>query len=243
MADIDVRAGSGSQGSDEERERLIGVGLATLLLSMSAGVQRDGWVHIRVEHLRLLSATTVRREMSVDFTYPVDVPAVGHMLAMTTPLLPLTLLTKGARLAGFSVHDEQDRRLPILTRPESAREAATCLVALARTIATIRQKTLTPEVIEAFRLVATLPHDQAVDLLGRMRIRAWDAAPSPSSAVQAFGPGWRDFVPSANSCARIRSLDRSLAAHAGLLWALLSEQTLNTLARGLATQFMLLTPL
>jgi hypothetical protein len=38
-------------------------------------------------------------------------------------------------------------------------------------------------------------------------------------------------------------IDQSLEPHPDRLWALLSEPTLNTLARGLATQFMLLTPM
>lgn len=141
---------------------------------------------------------------TVDLTYPTNLTPVAQMVALTPPLLPLTLFTKGARLAGFSVHDEDERRHPVLTRVESTAESARCLRALARTIAEDAGQELPTAIVDAFEQVAILPGLDACDLLGRMRVLAEQvAAPMPSA--KKFGPAWRDFVPSRRpSGARLR---------------------------------------
>jgi hypothetical protein len=226
----------------EERDRVIGVGIAALLVRMNTGERRDGWVHIRVERLSLLDASTIRHEITVDLTYPTNLTPVAQMVALTPPLLPLTLFTKGARLAGFSVHDEDERRHPVLTRVESTAESARCLRALARTIAEDAGQELPTAVVDAFEQVAILPGLDACDLLGRMRVLAEQVA-GPMASAEKFGPAWRGFVPSRHPSAQVEKAGAALLPHRDVLWTLLKEPTLNTLARGLATQFMLLTPL
>jgi hypothetical protein len=173
-----------------ERDRIIGVGMAALLVRMNTGRHRDGWVHIRLERLSLVDVLAIRREVTLDFTYPVWLAPVEHMTELTTPLLPLTLLTKSARLTGFTVQDEQTNHLSVLTRIESATEASRCLVGVARTVAEMRSVLLPPEIELAFERLAPMPGPDACDLLGRMRRRAEQVAPE-AQAQRLFGPAVR----------------------------------------------------
>jgi hypothetical protein len=91
--------------------------------------------------------------------------------------------------------------------------------------------------------VATLSRTDAVELLARMCRLARANAPKTEEAAEAFGAGWRDFVASRTPSTTVTDIEVGLEPHGELMWELLSNATLDVLARSLATQFMLLTPL
>lgn len=70
------------------------------------------WVLRRVETIAFLDETTIRRSMSIDFTFP-NLPAAVQPFPM-----PLGLRKKGM-LRGFQLYDEEGRVLPLLTRAQS----------------------------------------------------------------------------------------------------------------------------
>jgi hypothetical protein len=200
-----------------------------------------GWVLIRRERLHLRSATTVRREMGIDFKYPFSNLAVGQMVdEMETPLVPLTLYTKGERLAGFTVLDMEGRHVLVRSRGEGQAYGADCLWALAKT--TLREE-LAREVGQAFSQVATLPRPHAEDLLARMRVLAETEAPNHAAAKRAFGGGWRDFVTSESPDPAVAQIVAGLAEYCPQLWRVLEQPPINELARTFARQFMLLAPI
>lgn len=90
------------------------------------------WVHRRVERLHFSDEDAIHHDVSVDFT----LPHWFHRLRQTPPdaakrqLVPLGFLSKGA-LINFSLRDEGDSSLPLLTAAQNAQVAEAVLVTLA----------------------------------------------------------------------------------------------------------------
>lgn len=93
------------------------------------------WVHRRVEHVTFCDEDAVRRNVSIDFT----LPPWFHDIRSTPPgttrrnLVPLGFLRK-AVLVNFSLRDESDTSLPLLTAKQNTQVAEATLRAMARTI-------------------------------------------------------------------------------------------------------------
>lgn len=90
------------------------------------------WVHRRVERLHFCDEDSIHHDVSIDFT----LPYWFHRLRETKPgearrqLVPLGFLSKGA-LVNFSLRDEDDGSLPLLTTPQNAQIAEALLLRLA----------------------------------------------------------------------------------------------------------------
>jgi hypothetical protein len=99
---------------------------ATMLtLLMEQGVRLDhrpGWIHRRVEELRVLDENTVSRRVSVDLELPEEIPPLA-VNAESVPFVPLTLMAK-AKLRNFDLRDGEGRAIPARRRSESSEMAA-----------------------------------------------------------------------------------------------------------------------
>jgi hypothetical protein len=92
----------------------------------------DDWVKRRVETVELVSDTTVRRRVSVDFRMRSWLPKpMLHWDGAFFHYIPIALLDKG-RLLRFDLRDESGRALPLLTRRKNAMISAGTLAALAQ---------------------------------------------------------------------------------------------------------------
>lgn len=114
-------------GLSEEDAEVIGLMTGHLLLPW------DRWVHRRVERAVFCDDNALRRETSVDFTLP-----QWFHNARKTPkgqairqLVPLGFLRKGV-LVNFSLQDETNLSLPLLTSPQNSQVAAAILRSLAQ---------------------------------------------------------------------------------------------------------------
>ena len=110
----------------------------------------DDWVKRRVETVELLSDTTVRRRVSVDFRMRSWLPApVLQWDGSQFHYIPIAQLEKG-RMLRFDLRDETGRALPLLTRRKNAMISAATLAALAQfTIWTELEKFVTPDVLKS----------------------------------------------------------------------------------------------
>lgn len=115
------------KGLSEQDARRIGLMTAGLLFPWNR------WVHRRVERLHFCDEDAIHHDVSVDFT----LPHWFHRLRKTKPgearrhLVPLGFLSKGA-LVNFSLRDEADASLPLLTTPQNAQVAEALLLMLAK---------------------------------------------------------------------------------------------------------------
>jgi hypothetical protein len=123
-----------------ERNRVLGLVVLSLLSDWHA------WVHRRVERLTFEDPVSVRRQTSVDFTLSVGLPAaivedgeVSDSPRLLPLFVPLGLLRKQP-LTAFSVWDENDHRLPLLTSRRNGAVAAAVLIAAARALAATAQE-------------------------------------------------------------------------------------------------------
>src|ERR1044072_723440 len=92
----------------------------------------DDWVKRRVETVELLSDTTVRRRVSVDFRMRSWLPApVLQWAGSQFHYIRIAQLEKG-RMLRFDLRDETGRALPLLTRRKNAMISAATLAALAQ---------------------------------------------------------------------------------------------------------------
>lgn len=118
------------------------------------------WIHRRVERITFIDHETIRRQISVDFTLPAGIPAVGRFGDDDVYAAPLFLLGKDhphplragvrrgwrtrpgwrsnapriptALCSQVTLTDGHGRRLPLLTRYQSGRLAAVMLTEAAR---------------------------------------------------------------------------------------------------------------
>jgi hypothetical protein len=90
------------------------------------------WVNRRVETVDLIDETRVRRQISIDFRLPENLPGGVTLGGERTHMLPLTFLPRNSELAYFDVRDQDGTALPILTRQENARMTGLILVEAAR---------------------------------------------------------------------------------------------------------------
>lgn len=214
------------------------------------------WVSRRTETFQFTSATTVRRQMAVDFALPrvadaeatLDVRAVREMVDGSGPTyVPLTTLRK-APLTAFDLFDEEQRTLPLLTTEENGRIAGDALAILA--LGLRAEQALEPfpaSVIQALKSVAQLPSARARRLLACLTdgtAEEWASiqtlAPPPNGAVDMREPD--DQVLYARALA-LRNLEANHADVAAKARALMREEPLRALARKLASDFAVLVPL
>jgi hypothetical protein len=105
-------------------------GLMTLALMQSW----PEWVHRRVDHITFDDLTAVAVRASLDFTVPEETWATAsHSDGTPVVFVPLSLFLK-QRITAFSLRDESDRALPILTRPTADRVTGAALWAQAHLV-------------------------------------------------------------------------------------------------------------
>ncbi|MDQ3916007.1 MAG: hypothetical protein M3323_11905 [Actinomycetota bacterium] len=103
----------------------IGLDVALLLAHIPT------WTIRRVEKIRFVDDRTVRRQVSVDFTLPLDEPLSDRY--ENSYLIPLGLLRK-APLVGFDLRDEAGTAVPVLSRRENSLIAWSAAVAMGQRI-------------------------------------------------------------------------------------------------------------
>jgi hypothetical protein len=215
------------------------------------------WVSRRTETFTFTSATTVRRQMAVDFALPrevtadatLDVRPVSAMVAAPGPAyVPLTTLRK-ASLTAFDLFDEDRRTLPLLTTAENGRIAGDALVALAAGLRSKHDLDPFPEsVVRALQSVAQLPRDHALCLLACLtdgtqgQEARIDALMPPTSGMTDASARDDDQVLRARTAA-LSNLENNHAEVAAKVWAVMKEEPLRALARKLASDFAVLVPL
>lgn len=88
----------------------------------------SAWIKRRVETIELLTREETRRRVSIDFVLDKD----SHDSLMTDQgvVVPIALLTKEPR-RNFDLHDESNRSLPALGRPDNGLLSSVALMALA----------------------------------------------------------------------------------------------------------------
>lgn len=92
----------------------------------------DEWVKRRVETVQLVSDTTVKRSVSVDFRLHSWLPEpVLDWDDRRVHYIPVALLSKG-RMLRFDLRDEAGHALPLVTRRKNALISASALAALAQ---------------------------------------------------------------------------------------------------------------
>ena len=97
-------------------------------------------VHRRVESFEILDDISVQRFVSLELTVPNEIKDFGVLAPNVidhVPFTPVTTLTKGPKL-NFSLRDEDDRLVPVLTKAENGRVSATALIFNAETLLGIR---------------------------------------------------------------------------------------------------------
>jgi hypothetical protein len=158
----------------------------------------DRWVDRRVETIRFHDVDTVRRSLSVDFTWP-DIPTPFTQPDGTSPrcLVPLAVLRK-RRIVNFDLRDESGRALPMVTRRSNEAIAAAMLLAAAKAWTDSATLGELPEgLIADFWAIATAPPSEAIvpwTKLGEPRSdgeRLWRAAAVGSRPFRALA---HDFV-------------------------------------------------
>lgn len=103
------------------------IGLDVVLLLAHVSV----WTIRRIEKVVFIDDRTVRRQVTVDFSLPLDEPLSD--LHNNSYLIPLGLLRK-APLVGFDLRDEAGAALPVLSRRENSLIAWSAANALAENI-------------------------------------------------------------------------------------------------------------
>jgi len=95
----------------------------------------SAWVHRRVEHVTLADPLVSERHVSLDFTLAADpaTPSIADDGAAQTYLVPVTWIAKH-RITKFSLRDESDRALPVLTQVQTALIATAILAVVAAEI-------------------------------------------------------------------------------------------------------------
>lgn len=93
------------------------------------------WVHRRVEHVTLADPRVSERRVSLDFTLAPDRATVSIASdgTLETYLVPVTWIAKH-RLTKFSLRDESDQALPVLTQLQTAQIATAILCVAAEEI-------------------------------------------------------------------------------------------------------------
>jgi hypothetical protein len=227
------------------REAFVARGVVQLLLYSS------DWVLRRVESFRFVDEHTVRRQMSIDFCLPrrstsemgMDLAAVDTMLRLGSAAVPITTLRK-EKLTDLDLWDEDGRTLPMTTTSENGEVASHALASLAWLVANSFGEDWTPMPEQATRAldgVATLPAREANLLLDCM-----------IDGVDRHVPRLALYEPPSNGPDRRSNEARALhelvagvraieAAHLGhRLRAVLGDASLQSLARQLATDFIVL---
>ena len=115
------------KGLSEGDAKLIGEMTAELLL------QWNRWVHRRVERATFCDEDAVHRDVSIDFTLPYWFHQIRENSSQGSQrrLVPLGFLSKKA-LINFSLRDEHDNSLPLLTKSQDTQVATAALTALAK---------------------------------------------------------------------------------------------------------------
>ena len=105
--------------------------------------QPERWIHRRVERIYFKDHKTARHQVSVDFTLPDDLTPVGSFKGRHVYAAPLFLFTKDhpqplqdgdgreiptASYSNIDFVDQTGKRLPLLTRRQSGRIAASVLI-------------------------------------------------------------------------------------------------------------------
>jgi hypothetical protein len=106
------------------------IGLSTWWLLTNGSL----WIHRRVESVTFVDDTTVRRQMSIDFTLPTQLGFLRPPSGSDAVFVPLALLKK-RKLKNFDVWDEAGKKLPVLTTRENGEIAGCYLVAFATELA------------------------------------------------------------------------------------------------------------
>jgi hypothetical protein len=94
----------------------------------------ERWVNRLVESIVFLDDVSVRRQMSVDFTLPVNQELVRSTPTSGDVFVPLALLEKKS-LTRFDIRDESGDALPLLGAHQNGEVAGACLVAFASLLA------------------------------------------------------------------------------------------------------------
>ncbi len=97
-----------------------------------------GWVHRRKESVTLLDDRTIRRQISVDFSLPVDLSPLGKTRqGAPVQFAPLLLLRKAPRrLTRFDFRDDAGKALPLPAREQNGAVSGAMLVGLAERLLT-----------------------------------------------------------------------------------------------------------
>lgn len=170
------------------RQRAIGITALDLL-----GHWGD-WVDRRIESVTFQDPSSRLRRISVDLTYPERATPDYEPDGTPIYLVPLGILRKQP-LVNFSLWDETNRALPLLTRGQNAEVAASVLVAYAERQANEGDTTLKGEAVpeslfDEFLDIASSDPSQA--------IKAWEklvSSPSPGSpTTPSLDKQWREAL-------------------------------------------------
>jgi hypothetical protein len=130
-----------------------------------------GWLERRVETVRFLDADTVTRSVSVDFILP-TVPTPLNRGPLPITFVPLGTLRK-RELVNFSLWDEHNNPLPLLSQRQNGPLAASVLVAAARMWVgdpdDVDDK-LPTSLLEDLWNIAAGPPDDAIERWRRLRV-------------------------------------------------------------------------
>jgi hypothetical protein len=195
------------------------------------------WVHRRVERVSLIDDETVRREISVDFTYPLTSPSVARMRALQEgdpAQVPLAVLRKG-RLANFSVQDEHGWSLPTLTSEQSGEESSRLLEAVARTA--LKRSQVPPELVTVLKEIVMRPPEDAWFL--RYVLRRLRKQRNAKEARKRI----RETVNLFDAEGDLAAMAADLAGHHRAASALVESEPAWRLIGELGEQFVLLVPL
>lgn len=194
---------------------------ATGVVTLGRLLKWDSWVNRRIEALELKDPLRLIRRVSLDFRYPHDHPAAEYS-PDNEPivLVPLTLLRKRT-LIDFSLRDETGAVLPLLTRTQNANVAAAVLAAYAEW----KADTAWGGRVEGKRPLEDKPIPEEIfDDLRRIAIedrgdalRSWEQLDRARNGQVSAAQEWRD--------------------------AMVTDPAFMALARDLALNFLVLTPL
>lgn len=147
------------------------------------------WVHRRVESLRFVDASSVARQVSIDFSLGSE-----FIEAPPEPLVPLAILVKRP-LVSLDVWAEDDAPLPVLTRRENGFVTWSMMVAKAEQLLGIDPGGLPPSIAQDLRQVALAEPNVALDLASRFVDPSLDAVEARRGLVQlGFTELLRDFA-------------------------------------------------
>jgi hypothetical protein len=172
------------------------------------------WCHRRVETIELRDPYRFQRRVSVDFTVPQIPPPIKGAAGQAIFPIPLTLLIK-ERLRQFSLRDEADHALPLMTRAKNAAVGAGALQTAAEVLVDPESKLGAPPkaLVYDFVRIAISGQGRARDLL-----------------VDLAQPGENDAGPDAQAIAAWRK-------------ALILNEDFMALASDLARNFLVIVPL